>query len=134
MDPPLPLEYPVLWRTLAWVLVLVTVVLSLLPQPPTLPDILGWDKALHTLAYLILMWWFRSVYGGHWRWPLFLLGLGVGLELLQGLSGIRTPDLHDIIADGLGILIGAALARTPLGRVPVWLDQALARLARSAGA
>lgn len=130
MDPPLPLEYPVLWRALAWVLVLVTVVLSLLPEPPTLPDILGWDKALHTLAYLVLMWWFRAVYGSHWRWPLFLLGLGVGLELLQGLSGIRTPDFHDVIADGLGILIGTALARTPLGRALVWLDRALARLAR----
>lgn len=130
MDPSLSLEFVTLWRALAWVLVLVTVVSSLLPQPPTLPVILGWDKALHALAYLILMWWFRSVYGNHWRWPLFLLGLGVGLELLQGLSGIRTADLHDVVADGLGLLIGAALTRTPLGRALAWLDQVLARLVR----
>jgi hypothetical protein len=130
IDPPLPLAYLVFWRIVAWVLVLVTVVLSLLPQPPTLPDILGWDKALHALAYLVLMWWFRSVYGSHWRWPLFLLGLGIGLEVLQGLSGIRTADFQDVIADGLGILTGAALARTPLDRALVWIDQALARLAR----
>lgn len=129
IDPPLPLVYPVLWRTVAWVLVLVTVVLSLLPQPPTLPNVFGWDKALHALAYLVLMWWFRSVYGSHWRWPLFLFGLGVGLEVLQGLTGIRTPDFHDVIADGLGILTGAALAPAPLSRALVWLDQALARWA-----
>jgi hypothetical protein len=134
IDPPLPLEFPVLWRTLAWLLVLVTVVLSLLPQSPTLPNVLGWDKALHTLAYLVLMWWFRSVYGSHWRWPLFLFGLGVGLELLQGISGIRTPDFHDVLANCLGILTGAALARTPLDRTLARIDQALARLTRGAGA
>jgi hypothetical protein len=91
--------------------------LSLTPHPPEPPGLLGWDKAQHTLAYTLLMYWFRMAFARHWRWPVFILGLGVGLEVLQGLGGVRTADWHDMVANSLGVVVGLGVAWTGLGGV-----------------
>ncbi len=94
--------------------------LSLTPHPPEPPDILGWDKSQHFVAYAALMAWFRQSFFRHWRWPAFLLGLGLTLEYLQSLTGYRTADVFDMLANGIGVLIGWGLA----GWLPrmEWLD------------
>ena len=43
-----------------------------------------------------------------------LVVLGGVLELLQGLTPTRTPDVLDITADTIGVLIGLALSMTVL--------------------
>jgi hypothetical protein len=99
-------------------MVAVVVWLSLMPDrlQPTTPW-LGWDKTQHALAYASLMYWFRQAFVPRWRWPVFLLFLGVGLEILQGVGGVRTFDPADMIANGLGVCLGLALGYTPLGRL-----------------
>jgi len=80
-----------------------------LPQPTIKVS----DKLLHSLAYLGLMWsWlmvFRkelSVKKGFFLF-LVLLGFGMILEFLQGvITDYRTPDVMDIIANGIGLLVG----------------------------
>jgi hypothetical protein len=109
-------------------MVAIVVWLSLIPHPPQPPSFLGWDKAQHFLAYGSLMSWYGMSFARHWRWPLFLILLGVVLEFLQGLGGVRSLDPFDMVANTIGVGIGLALVRaTPLGRLLVVLDAQLAR-------
>ncbi|MEL7450540.1 MAG: hypothetical protein AAFN78_15105 [Pseudomonadota bacterium] len=88
-------------------LVLLVVVGSLytadVPGPP-LPS----DKLVHTFCYFVLMAWFGGVYqrSAHWRVALALCLLGVVLEGLQALGGVRQGDLLDALANSVGIVIG----------------------------
>ena len=49
------LRYERHWQAAGWVMVLIVIGLSLMPKPPQMPSILGWDKAQHMLAYGSLM-------------------------------------------------------------------------------
>lgn len=121
------LHFVRLWQGLGWIMVLVVIWLSLTPTPPRPPGPLSWDKANHFLAYGALMYWFAQAFIRHWRWPLFLAGLGLALELLQGWGGVRSFDLFDIIANVLGVALGLGLAHTSLGRGVGGIDRWLAR-------
>jgi hypothetical protein len=99
--------------------------LSLTPHPPEPPAFLVWDKAQHALAYACLMVWFRLAFAKRWRWPAFLLGLGIGLEFLQGLGGARTLDPSDMIANAVGVGLGLMLAATPLGKLLAMVDRGI---------
>ena len=76
------------------------------------------DKLEHAAAYAGLMAWF----GGMFRrssqlWVgAALVALGGGLELLQGLTATRTPDVLDLAADTIGVLIGLVFSMTVLTR------------------
>lgn len=104
-----------LWQVIGWCLVAVVAWLSLTPSPPEPPSLLEWDKAQHAVAYAVLMLWFRQAFTRHWRWPLFLVVLGIGLELGQGFTELRMLEPLDMLANAVGVGIGLALARTPLG-------------------
>jgi VanZ family protein len=115
----LPLRYPRLWLLLGWLLVFVVVGASLMPAK-AVGMLFGTinDKIEHIGAYAGLMAWF----GGMFRRPsqlkvgVALVMLGGGLELLQGLTPTRTPDILDLAADAVGVLIGLALSMTVLTR------------------
>ena len=73
---------------------------------------LPWDKANHALAFLVL-----TVLTGL-GWPrlsrIWLMALmvsaGVAVELIQGFEMIgRDADVMDVVADGVGILVGLAI-------------------------
>lgn len=118
------LRFRRLWQGLAWLMVGAVVWLSLTPTPPQPPlYLLSWDKADHLLAYATLMYWFSQVFVRHWRWPLFLVGLGFTLEVLQGLGGARSFDGFDLLANMLGVLLGYVLAATVLGRAVATMDR-----------
>lgn len=109
----LPLRYPKLWSVLGWLLVAGVIVGSLLPGPAldTLSFSLN-DKVLHTGTYCVLTLWFTGLY----RRSLYLvigavlLGLGVSLDLLQGLTRTRSLDWRDMVANATGIAVGLVLA------------------------
>lgn len=120
------LRFTFFWQSAAWALVALVVWLSLTPHPPQPPALLSWDKADHLLAYAALMYWFAQSFARHWRWPLFLCLLGFALEVLQGLSAVRSFDLFDMVANVLGVMLGLVLAMTPLGRLLAAVDRGLA--------
>jgi len=122
-----PLRYRHVWQAVGWFMVAVVIWLSLTPAPPEPPPFLAWDKANHSIAYAGLMYWFWQAFQRHWRWPLFLFVLGVGLEVLQGLGGVRMLEPYDMIANSVGILIGLALAHTFLGTILAKIDALLSR-------
>jgi len=76
------------------------------------------DKIEHAGAYAGLMAWFGGMFRrGSQLWiGIALVVLGGGLELLQGLTPTRMPDLLDLAADSAGVLIGLALTMTVLNR------------------
>lgn len=117
MGQPLPdqLMHPRLWQVIGWLGVLTVVVLTLLPNPPSPPGYLKWDKGQHILAYTVLMWWFWQAFVAPKRWAVFLILLGVSLEFLQGLGQYRVFEFGDMAANALGVACGALLASTTVG-------------------
>lgn len=112
------LRYKKCWQGIAWVMVLIVVWLSLTPKPPQLPSFFGWDKAHHVTAYLGLMYWFGVSFVRHWRWPFFLVVMGIGLEIVQGATGLRSNDPYDMLANMIGVVTGLFILDTPMG---LWL-------------
>lgn len=101
-----------IWLSLGWSLVLFVVYLSLTPNPITIMDAQG-DRVDHVAAYAILMLWFAQLYprSDHRRMLAgALFALGISLEFGQLLTDTRTFEIADIIADGVGVALGWAVA------------------------
>lgn len=116
-----------LWFALGWLEVLGVTVLCLWPlrELPG-PDLPWSDKLYHLGAFGLLMWWF-AVALPRARWPftaLGVLGLGVFIEFAQGFVPFRSPSLADVVADALGVLAGAVLARLTPRALPAWQPRA----------
>ena len=94
------------WRLAFFAAIVAVLVVSLLP-PSSLPPMgSGWDKAQHASAYVVLGLL------GLAAWPrragvvlIALLAFGAGIEVLQGLSGWRTAEWGDLLADAIGLAV-----------------------------
>lgn len=111
---------------LGWLLVLGVIVGSLMPGP-SLPDVALDDKLEHVSVYLVLMVWFAGFYARRFyvAIAIVLCALGIGLDLLQGLTATRAFELFDILADMVGVAIGFGLAVAFLGGWCQRLEQRL---------
>ena len=122
-----PLYYRWLWQLIGAVMILAVITVSLLPSPPQ-PPVMQWDKLQHLAAYTVLMLWFGQLDAGRLRWSGWLIMLGILLEIVQGLSGYRSFEFADMLANPLGVFIGLGLVRhTPLGRSLAAVDRSLPR-------
>lgn len=99
-----------LWRWLLAIAMLALLTLSLMPASIPAPST-GWDKSNHALGFAAL------AFLSHWARParipvalLGLLGYGALIEVLQSLTPDRLAEWSDLWADGVGLVIGAALA------------------------
>jgi VanZ family protein len=98
---------PQRWRIGLMICVLAVCWLALTPSAPTGID-LGWDKANHATAFAVLTW--SAHLGWRRRRPtgaLTLLGFGALIELVQRFVPGRSCDWHDLLADAVGIALGA---------------------------
>jgi VanZ family protein len=114
------LRYRKPWLAIGWGMVVTVVYFCLIPHPPQLVSFAYGDKFEHVIAYTGLSLWFFQIgrEPGAWlRTGLWLFGLGVGIEIAQAFTVYRSFEFADMAADAVGILLGAALARTPLGSV-----------------
>lgn len=89
---------------------LALLVLSLMPPSPEMPTT-GWDKSNHALGFGLL------ALLGHAAGPrsrrkmlLGLLAYGGLIEVLQSFTPDRMAEWGDLLADGVGLLIGEACA------------------------
>ncbi len=125
------LKYKWLWLFIGCLMIAFVVYSSLTTSPVT-PGFKFSDKVMHVIGYCGLMGWFIQIYRDRNAQRLLAAGfiaLGVGLEFLQDLGGVRVFEFNDMVANMLGVLIGWALAKTPLSRV-LWR---LERLIPAAG-
>lgn len=95
------------WKTAFWLLVVLTVVMSLIPVEQVPSTLVFWDKAQHALGFAALAVLGLLAYpkGG----PHVLVGLlvlGVAIECAQALTGWRHGDWMDGLADAVGIAVG----------------------------
>lgn len=108
-----------LWRTIGWLIVISAIYVSLERNPPDLSAIRFGDKIAHTLSYLGMMLWLTQCYrrSQHIFLAVFLISMGVGLEFLQGMSGYRSFEYADMMANSLGVFLGWSLSLTGAGRI-----------------
>ena len=111
-----------MWR---WLLAAAIITLSLIHAPAQMSEIRFADKIGHIGAYTALMLWFAQLYSGKTRlaYALGFIGMGVALEYLQGMTGYRSFDVFDMLANSTGVVLGLVLARSRLGRGFLWVEQ-----------
>lgn len=100
-------RFSALRRLLFWLLLLLTLWLSLIPGDQVPPQLHFWDKAQHALGFTGLAVLGLLAYPGRTRQLMFgLMLLGAGIECAQWLTGWRQGDWADWVADCVGLLIG----------------------------
>ncbi|HWI82211.1 VanZ family protein [Ramlibacter sp.] len=94
-----------------WLCLGAVLVLALMRPTHFMPST-GWDKANHALAFAVLAILGCLSYPG--RGPRVLAGLlayGALIELLQTLTGYRSGEWLDLVADTIGLALGWQIAR-----------------------
>ena len=119
-----------LWLAIGLALVLLVIVASLIPNPPSPVEFKGSDKLEHFAAYAFMMLWFAQIYTRNrvrWAIALALVMLGISLECLQRLTGYRTFEYADMGANTAGVLCALLLAQTPLSKGLAVVERSLLR-------
>jgi VanZ family protein len=127
-------RYRRIWLLLGWAMVAAVIVLSLIPLDVDLVE--KEDKLAHFAAYGGLSFWFGMLIEGRGRELRIAVAfavLGVALEFLQGLTGYRTFEIADMIANAIGASVGWGLAQTPLRNVLDWMERLIAAVVRGRG-
>lgn len=108
-----PFKFHRLWSSLAYALLGLLALLSLIPAP----DLGSSDKLLHFFAYaglsaifVILVQRQRAL----WLVVVGLLLFGVLIEFAQGFTSYRMLDSRDMLANGLGVFSGLILRATAI--------------------
>ena len=102
-----PTHNPIFYRAVFWAMCLGIFILAMLPNnssPIAFPDA---DKIVHAMAFTGLS------FIGCLAYPLrifvlatFLVFLGAAIEVAQGFTPDRSPELFDFLADVVGITLG----------------------------
>ena len=113
------LMYQPAWYLFGGLMLLVVAILSLMPIDGGGVN----DKVGHLLIYAFLGGWFAAI--ARSLRVLFaslaaLVGYGILIELLQGLTGYRYAEFADVVANTAGCAVGGLTYLTPLNR---WLHR-----------
>ena len=113
----LPLRFRRTWVVIGWALVALAIYGSLTGNAVVTHSSIN-DKVMHAGTYATLSLWFAGIYPRS-RYAVIaagLFGMGITMELLQGVMREgRMKDVHDVMANTLGIGIGLAVATWWLG-------------------
>lgn len=82
------------------------------------------DKLQHFLGYFVVMTWFGQLYHVTWRGlPWLFVAVGIVMEILQGMTGYRSADMADALANAAGVFAAAWLTQGRRGEWLVWLER-----------
>ncbi len=113
------------WYFIGAMMLSAVAALSLMPAP----DIGVSDKLSHLVTYFLLAGWFSLLVVNRIAlgWTVVgLIGYGILIELLQGMTAYRYPEWGDVLANGVGVLTGILLHFSPLPRLLKFVDTRLA--------
>lgn len=119
------LKYKTLWLLIGYCMVLFVVYASLMSEPVGL-GVQQSDKILHLIGYFGLMGWFIQIYQQKKVRRILLLAfitMGISLEFLQDLGGVRHFEVNDMLANSAGVLLAWLLVNTPFSRVLFWFEK-----------
>ena len=122
-----PLKLAGMWYFVGAMMLTGVGVVSLLP----VPDVGVSDKLSHVAVYFVLAGWFSLlVVNRVWLgWTAVgLIGYGMLIEVLQGMTAYRYPEWGDVLANAGGVLTGILCYFSPLPRLLRIVDARLARL------
>jgi glycopeptide antibiotics resistance protein len=122
-----PLKLVKVWYFIGAMMLFGVALVSLMPAP----DIGVSDKLSHLITYFFLSGWFSllAVNRISLVWTVIsLVGYGILIELLQGMTAYRYPEWGDVLANGAGVLAGILLYFSPLQRLLRFVDNRLARI------
>ncbi len=125
--PLLPLKLVKAWYFIGAMMLFGVALVSLMPAP----DIGVSDKLSHLVTYFFLSGWFSllAVNRTSLAWTVIgLVGYGMLIELLQGMTAYRYPEWGDVLANGAGVLAGILLYFSPLAQLLRFIDTRLARI------
>jgi len=118
--PELKLKLKPLWLIIGYIMVVFVIYSSLDTAPIVLMTFDNSDKLLHITAYFGLMGWFLQIYHSkkmHFILACLFIAMGVSLEFLQGMGGVREFDIYDMLANASGVFIGLLLVKTPFPKI-----------------
>lgn len=109
------LRYFKLWLSIGWLMVFLLCYFSLVSNPPEIKfDLKYFDKVRHFIAYFILMFWFAQFYKtskSRLFYFVFFIVMGVILEILQGMGGVRYFEYNDMLANSLGVMLAFLMTK-----------------------
>ena len=116
---------PRVWLSLWVSMIVAAIVLSLMPRPP-IPPTLTIGKLDHLIAYAALAATAVQLYATRrvqWCAGLALVGLGIALELAQGLlTSYRHMAVYDAVVDAIGVALGLATGWTSFATILLRFD------------
>jgi VanZ family protein len=124
-----PLRFRTGWLGIGWSLVIAVIISSLAASPPAANSLFllpYGDKIAHCFAYLVIMGWFAQIYHAPKSRLGYLIGfilLGVVMEILQGLGGIREADWRDAMANSVGVILAWQVTKNRWREVLVWVER-----------
>ena len=125
------LRYYNLWLSIGWLMVLLVCVLSLISNPPGIEIEFKYiDKLGHFFSYFILMAWFAQLFKTtrlRIFYVLFFISMGVMLEVLQGLGGVRFFEYNDMLANTTGVLVAWLVTKGRLKNVLLSFEQVVVK-------
>ena len=120
-----------IWLSVGWLMVLLVWYFSLMSDPPVFKIEFEYlDKVEHFISYFVLMAWFSQLYKtfqARLFYVLFFVSMGVTLEVLQGLGGVRFFEYSDMLANTLGVVTAWLITRTRLNNVLLSFEKMLGK-------
>ena len=134
--PPEALKHRPLWLLLGYSAAALVVFLSLGPTQRHVIAFAFGDKVEHVLAFAVPTWWFGQLHPsakGHSRVAFVAAVAAITLEIAQQrVGGYACLEYGDMVASGVGILVGRVLLPWPplgdaIARFDGWLSRCPAR-------
>ncbi len=123
------LRYFKAWLSIGWLLVILMCYVSLTSTPPEFHIEFKYiDKVGHFFAYFILMTWFAQLYKSprtRLFYILFFITMGITLEILQGLGGVRLFEYYDMLANSLGVILAWLITKGRLKNSLLFFEVAI---------
>ena len=125
------LRYFNLWLGIGWLMVIMMCYLSLTSNPPDFNIEFEYiDKVGHFASYFVLMLWFAQLYktlSARLFYFLFFVFMGIVLEVLQGLGGVRFFEYYDMVANTLGVVVAWFITKGRLNNLFVSFEKSVTR-------
>jgi len=118
------LKYKYLWLMIGYAMIAFVVYSSLTSSPVTMDFKLS-DKLMHIAGYFGLMGWFIQIYNNKQSQLILaicFICMGIGLEFLQGIGGVRFFELNDMLANMAGVILAWLLVKTPFPETLYWFE------------